>query len=213
MTTDTAATVANLPDTTNFMIDAKGRHVPVHLVSDLEKLQDQLVTNVMNFAISLSAQIARFKTHTFDDVDTYMSLSAEKYGAKRRGQKGNMKFQSYNGCMRLIVAVQDHLDFGPELQTAKALVDECISEWASEASDKIKKLVSHAFDVDKAGRINREALFSLRRLQIDDPRWKSAMEAIADSMRIAGSKTYIRLYQRATATDDWLLVPIDLAAV
>ncbi len=207
MTTETTTAVP-----AGMMMDAKGRFVPEHLVGDLDKLQDQLVKTVLGYAEPLSAQIARFKAHTFDDVHSFMILAAEKYGAKPRGQKGNMTFQSYDGCLKLIVAVQDHIDFGPEIQVAKDLVDECIAEWASESRGEIQKLVTHAFDVDKAGKINREGLFSLRRLQINDPRWTKAMEAISDSIRVTGSKTYVRLYRRASATDPWSLVTIDLAA-
>jgi len=207
MTTETTTAIP-----AGMMMDAKGRFVPEHLVGDLDKLQDQLVKAVMGYAEPLSSQISRFKVHTFDDVHSFMALAAEKYGAKPRGQKGNMTFQSYDGCLKLIVAVQDRLDFGPELQTAKDLVDECIAEWASDSRGEIRKLVTHAFDVDKAGKIDRGALFSLRRLNIDDPRWLRAMEAIGDSMRVTGSKTYIRLYRRPSATDKWSLVTIDLAA-
>ena len=51
----------------------------------------------------------------------------------------------------------------------------------------------------------------LLRLDIDDPRWKQAMEAIRDAMRVTGSKEYVRFYRRASIAARWEPVTIDLA--
>ena len=67
--------------------------------------------------------------------------------------------------------------------------------------------------VDKAGRVNREALLRLRKLQIDDPTWKRAMEALTESERVEGSKTYMRFQIRKAVDQDWETISIDLAAV
>ncbi|MGO1078302.1 DUF3164 family protein [Inquilinus sp. CA228] len=192
--------------------DAKGRFVPDHLVKATDKLQDQLVTKMLAYADELSAQIGRFKAHCFDDVGTFVDLLAEQYGVTRGAGKGNMSFNSFDGTLKVVIAVADHLTFGPELQVAKSLVDECIAEWSEGSNDQIKVLVQHAFQVDKTGKVSREAIFALRRLDIQDERWQRAMAAINDSVRIEGSKTYIRFYRRATPEDSWRPVTIDLAA-
>ncbi|MGB0747155.1 MAG: DUF3164 family protein [Magnetospiraceae bacterium] len=195
-----------------YMMDAKGRLVPEHLVKRQALLEDQMVKKILEYADALSAQIARFKGHTFDDVAAFMDLLAEEYGAKKGGAKGNVTFSTYDGCAKVQVAVQDHIAFGPELQVAKELIDACIGEWAAGSRDEIRALVNHAFEVDKPGQVKREALFALRKIEIDDPRWKEAQKAITDSIRITGSKTYVRFYRRATAQDRWRAITIDLAA-
>ncbi|HEY9344208.1 MAG TPA: DUF3164 family protein [Inquilinus sp.] len=195
-----------------YLKDAKGRLVPEHLVKPTDKLQDQLVAKMLAYADELSAQIARFKAHCFDDVGTFVDLLAEQYGVTRGGGKGNMSFNSYDGTLKVVIAVADHLTFGPELQIAKTLVDECIAEWSEGSSDHIKVLVQHAFQVDQAGKVSREAIFGLRRLEIQDDRWQRAMAAINDSVRIEGSKAYIRFYRRPTPEATWQAVTIDLAA-
>ncbi|MCO5059669.1 MAG: DUF3164 family protein, partial [Rhizobiaceae bacterium] len=48
-------------------------------------------------------------------------------------------------------------------------------------------------------------------LDIEDPRWKKAMEAIRDAMRVVGSKTYVRCYERESHDGEWRAVTIDLA--
>ncbi|WP_255448627.1 DUF3164 family protein, partial [Telmatospirillum sp. J64-1] len=158
-----------------YMKDAKGRLVPEHLVTAEDKLEDQMVRKVLGYADELSAQIARFKGHTFEDVGAFLSLIAEKYQSKRGGQKGNMTFTTYDGTMKIQVQVADSITFGPQLQIAKDLIDECIAEWAEGAPDEIRALVEYAFRTDKEGLVNREAIFALRRIDIQDRRWQQAM--------------------------------------
>ena len=196
-----------------YMADAKGRLVPVDQVKSQHKLEDQLVAKILGYAEDLSAQIARFKGHCFDDVGAFLQLLGERYGATRGGRKGNMMFTSYDGLTRVTVQVADHLSFGPELQVAKELIDGCIAEWSEGARGEIRALVNHAFAVDKQGQVSRDAIFALRRVQIDDARWQRAMDAIADSIRVTGSKTYIRFHRRPDPTAKWQAVSIDLASV
>lgn len=194
-------------------IDAKGRKVPENLVSDVDKLKEQAVESIVNFAVDLSDQIKRFKGHTFDDVYALVDTLKEKYGATVGGPKGNIELVSYDGCRKVQISVADHIAFGPELHAAKELIDECITEWSEGSGDEIRALVQHAFATDKPGHVNREALFSLRRMKIDDPKWASAMEAITDSIRIVGSKEYARVYRRPNPKAAWEMVPLNIAAV
>lgn len=196
-----------------FMADAKGRLTPVGLVKATDKLEDQLVRTILGYADELNQRIARFKGHTFDDVGAFLDLLAKQYGWKPKdGAKGNMTFTSYDGCQMVKVQVADTLAFGPELQIAKGLIDECIAEWAEGSRDEIRALVEHAFRPNNEGQVSREAVFSLRKIDIDDQRWKNAIQAINDSIRIQGSKTYLRFYRRAKPTDRWENVTIDLAS-
>jgi len=201
---------ATIPD--GYKADAKGHLVPENLIKPQEMLEDQTVRSVIDHARELSAQIARFRGHTFDDVASFMDILAERYGASKGGKKGNVTLTSFDGCLKITVQVQDTLVFGPELQVAKTLFDECISEWSAGADDRVRALVDHAFQVDKQGKINREALFSLRRLDIDDDAWRRAVQALNDSIRVQGSKEYIRFYQRAAPTDKWEAITIDIAS-
>ncbi len=193
--------------------DPKGRMVPDRLVSDADKLKDEVARKVLGFAEELSAQIARFRAHTFDDVYALLDLLKEKYGAAPGGPKGNVEIVSFDGCVKVQVAVADSITFGPELQAAKALIDECIAEWSDGSRDEIRALVTHAFETRKSGQIAREAVFGLRRLDIKDEKWRRAMDAITDSIRIVGSRAYVRVYKRRTAEEGWQMVQLNIAAV
>lgn len=196
-----------------YMQDAKGALVPLALVKPIDKLMDETVRKMINFARGLSAQIARFKGHCFDDLGSFQALIAQEYGASVGGAKGNVSLTSYDGCKKVQFQVSDLIEFGPELQAAKKLVDACLGEWSAGSRDEIRAIVSRAFNVDKEGHINRAELFMLLRVGIEDPRWLQAMAAIRDSIRVIGSKTYIRFYERPSPDAAWQAVTIDLAAV
>jgi hypothetical protein len=196
-----------------YYADSKGRHVPARLVKETDRLEDQTVETIVGFARPLSAQIARFKAHTFEDIAAFKSLLAEKYGAKCGGPKGNLTLTSYDGCLKVQVQIADQIAFGPQLQTAKSLIDQCITAWSDGSRDEIKALVDHAFQVSKEGAINMDSVLGLRRLEIDDPVWISAMTAISDAIRIVGSKTYLRISERDGPDDKWRLISIDMASV
>lgn len=194
------------------MRDAGGRLVPEEIVKAEHKLEDQTVRKIIGFAEDLSARISRFRGHTFDDVASFVELLAEKYDGKRGGAKGNTTITSYDGCLKVVVAVQEQLSFGPELQVAKELVDECIAAWSDGATPELLALVAHAFQVDKEGRINRAALFQLRRLDIKREPWPQAMAALGDAIRVIGSREYVRFYKRPNPRGRWEAITIDLAA-
>ena len=69
------------------------------------------------------------------------------------------------------------------------------------------------FQTDKEGKINTGRVLGLRRLEIRDPKWQSAMDAIADSMQTVGSKPYVRFYKRSEATGEYLPIILDVAGV
>ncbi|WP_440411097.1 DUF3164 family protein [Neorhizobium petrolearium] len=195
----------------SFMTNSKGGLDPVDNVKPQHKLEDQTVRKCIAFAADLSAQIGRFRGHTAADLTALDAILAEQYGARIGGKKGNRTYQTYDGLMKVQVQVSDLIDFGPELHVAKALIDECLMEWSADSRPEIQSIVTRAFNTDKEGQVNRSDVFMLLKLEIEDERWKKAMEAVRDAIRITGSKEYVRFYRRASVHDDWTAITIDLA--
>lgn len=200
-------------DGKTYMRDAKGALVPVEVVKAQDQLQDETVRKIVGYAKALSEQMQRFKAHVFEDVGDLEALLAQEYELTLGGAKGNKTLMSYDGCFKVQIAVADRVDFGPELQIAKTLIDECLNEWAANARPEIRAIVTRAFNTDKEGQINRSEIFMLLRLEIEDARWQRAMSAIRDAMRVVGSKTYVRCYMRDHAEAAWEPVVLDLARV
>ncbi|MEM6727842.1 MAG: DUF3164 family protein, partial [Pseudomonadota bacterium] len=68
--------------------------------------------------------------------------------------------------------------------------------WSEGSNDNLKTLIFDAFQVNKEGKIDTGRVLGLRRLNIEDDKWVKAMEAVSDAVRVTGSRTYIRFYEK-----------------
>ena len=192
--------------------DGKGRLVPDRLIRPQDGLEDQTVRRILAFGVDLADQISRFRQHSFADVAALLEIMANEYGGGRRpGRRGNYSLSSYDGRAKVVIQAQDTIVFGPELQAARTIINACLEEWSSNSNENIQAIVQHAFQPDKQGQVSREAVLRLRRLDIDDDRWRMARRAIDDSIRVTGSRVYLRLYVRGSQEGAWKAVPIDIA--
>ena len=205
--------MANQAIPAGYWQDASGNLIPESKIKDIDKLRHQVVTDLCLMAEKSRDGLADFKARAMQEVAALVSTSMEQYGVKAGGEKGNVTLISFDGRYKLVRSMQDKLTFGEQLMAAKALIDECVHEWAHNADDNIKVLVNHAFQTDKEGKINTGRVLGLRRLEIRDAKWQSAMQAIADSIQIASTKPYVRFYKRNETSGDYLGISLDVAAV
>ena len=66
--------------------------------------------------------------------------------------------------------------------------------------------------MDKEGNISTARVLGLRRLAIDDAKWRRAMDALSDSLQVHTSKAFVRVYRRDTA-GEYQLINLDVAKV
>lgn len=198
---------------TGYVQDARGRLIPESLVEPIDQLRDQTVTSLVVAAKRLQSEMADFKTKAFGDIAAFVETSHETYGVKVGGAKGNVSLITFDGRYKIVRQIAEHLQFDERLQAAKELVDECLREWTEGSNDKVKVLINEAFQVDKEGNVNTGRILALRRLAIDDQKWTRAMRAIVDSIRVTGSKPYIRLYERVDETEEYRAISLDLATL
>lgn len=196
-----------------YRVDALGRLVPEASIKPTDLLRDRLVMEAVEQAQAISTMLLNFKTRVFGDIDALEQISKEQYGVVSRGTKGNLTLTSFDGRYKLMRANQDQIEFNEHLQSAKALLDECAHEWTANSHPGVRVLINDAFRADRNGELRTSRILSLRRHDIDDPRWKRAMEAIGDAIQVAGSRSYIRLYKRVGDTDRYEAIPLDLAGV
>lgn len=179
-----------------FKQDSKGRLVPESTIKPIDIERDALVVRLIENVKVVQEQLQQFKALAFGDIAAFVDLSLEQYDVHLGGSKGNVTLYSFNGQFKIVRQIQDSIRFDERLQAAKILIDECIQSWSADSNDYLKVLVNDAFQVDKEGKISTGRVLGLRRHSIDDPKWKEAMEAIADSIRVVDSKSYVRFYER-----------------
>jgi len=195
-----------------YMKDSQGRMVPVDMVSEIDKLRDETVKTVTGKALEMQGKLRKLKNEMMGEIAAFVDLSAERYGVKIGGKKGNITLTSYDGEYKILLAVNEHIQFDERLQVAKELIDQCIKKWSEGSRTEIQALVNDAFYVDKGGKLNTARILGLRRLNIQDETWKKAMDAITESINVSGSKEYVRVYRRGK-NDEYTQISLDLAAL
>lgn len=197
----------------DFRYNAQGHMVPLSKIKPIDLDRDDLINELFSKAETLRKQMVAFKQQAMGDVYAFVELVAEKYEAKLGGKKGNISLTSYDGKRQIRIQMAEMLHFDERAEAAKSLIDECIHEWSEGTNDNIKALVDYAFKTNTDGQLSAGRILGLLRLEIDDHKWKQAMEALKDSMQITGSSAYIRFYIRRSTDDRFQNISLDLAAI
>ena len=200
----------NIPE--GYMENAQGHLVPVAQVRPIDKSRDEFVKEKVAKIREMQQALKSLKQELMADTAAFVQLSAERYGAKIGGEKGNVTLETYDRKLRLVRQVSETLAFDEGLMAAKALIDKCLSDWCEQAPGELRAVVEQAFRVNKEGRINTNAVLALRKLDISDERWMNAMQAIGDSLTVADTKPYIRVYER-DEFGKYHAIPLDMAAL
>lgn len=200
-----------VPD--GYKMDSKGRLIPVSLIPPVDLIRSDMVMALFEGAVNLRNQMDNFKQQVFSEISAFCELSADKYGETVGGKKGNMTFITFDGRLKISVAISDTLVFDERLQIAKGLIDECVQQWLVGARPEIAALINDAFQVDKAGNISTWRVLALRKLDITDETWVQAMRALNDSVQVQSSKSYVRFYRRVGDSERYEPVSLDFAAL
>ena len=195
-----------------YMKNSKGHLVPLEQVSDYDKEKEELVRRLISKAVPIQETMRDFKVEALGDMYAFMELAFEKYEAKKRELK-NFRLTTFDGTLRVEVAVNDFLEFDEQLQAAKSLVDECLIGWTEDARPEVRALVSQAFETDKEGSVSPSKVIPLLRLEIDDADWNTAMKAVKASLTVQYSKKYIRFKRRTGPEGKWENIVLDIAAL
>ncbi|RYL25164.1 DUF3164 family protein [Acinetobacter piscicola] len=186
--------VTQIPE--GFKQDSKGRLVPESTIKPIDFERDALVSRLIKNVKKVQQQLKQFKALAFGDIAAFVDLSLEQYDVHLGGNKGNVTLYSFDGQYKIVRQIQDSIRFDERLQAAKILIDECIQSWSADSNDHLKVLILDAFQVDKEGKISTGRVLGLRRHDIKDEKWLQAMDAIAESINIVDSKSYVRFYER-----------------
>ena len=176
--------------------NSKGHLVPVEQIEEVDLLRDDFVCKAVESARSMSGEITQFKEQVTGDMSAFLDLSAEKFGVKLGGSKGNITLRSFDGKYMVTRKIAERIEFDERLQAAKILVDQCLREWTQDSPSEVQALIDDAFQVDKKGRINTMGVLRLRRLKIEHAKWQQAMDAIGEAITITDSCTYTSFYER-----------------
>lgn len=195
---------------TGCRLNALGHWVPEDRIKTIDLLRDELVRKLVAEAEALSQLIAKAKADFHSQIAAFVELSAAEYRVHRGGKKGNVTLVSYDGQYKVERAIAELILFDERLQAAKALIDECLNDWTTDARTELRAIVQDAFRVDQQQQLRVQQILGLLRFEISDERWIRAMAAIKDSIQVIGSKSYVRFYRRVGASS-WRRISLNAA--
>lgn len=208
------------PTAAAMLSDGKGRFCPVNIISDIDLARNTLVNSRNEKALELSTLIEQFKAETFADIDAFIDISNSEHdgkigvvseNSKRKVWKGNIQLINYSATQKINLKISDKIAFSEKLNNAMEKLQGLIKAHSSDIDDIIKVLINEAFRVDKTGYIDTQKILELRRYKINHPVWKSAMDDIAESIQIVGSKSYLQFWHRDTPEAEWQSIALDIA--
>jgi len=197
-------------------IDSQGRELPTKYVPERDKRATRLVAKHFRAASALSEKLRALRETVLADVDAFVDWSAQASGVKPAGgEKGNVDLTSFDGLSQIRIRKPEYIAFDERLQQAKTLIDEFLrARSGSEVDAALVEIITAAFTTTRDGRVRADAVLSVqRRVKINDPLWRRAMDLIEESKRALKAKTYIRFYHRVNTEADWTMIELDIANV
>lgn len=201
------------PVPAGYVRNAVGHLVPEENVREQDKLRDQVARDLATAAIALNEALAHFKQKALAEIADLVSIAGDRYGMQMGGKKGNVSVISYDGQFKVMRSYADRISFTEEMEVAKEAVLNCVNTWAEGTNSHLRTIINRVFTPSRNGQIKTADVLDLLRLEIDDERWKTAMQAVKDSILVTGTAVYIRVYRRIGTTDQYQAIPLDLAAV
>jgi hypothetical protein len=198
-----------------FKENARGDWVPVANIKAKDLMQEEVVDELYAEAMELREKMAAFKAKCFERLDDFRILMDQEYNAPIGGAGGNATFKSFDGRKAVSIDIDQSVEFGPELEQAKKLIDLCLLDWSEGANSNLVTFVYQAFDVNKAGKVDMDRVRGLKNFDIpnQDDRWDQAMKVIEEAVRPVSSKRAIRFKEKDDTTGKMVGVSLNFSAL
>ena len=189
----------SLKDKDGNWIDPRGQAVPQAYVKALDRKRDHEVEMAVKEALVIEKRMKDLKEKILGRIMKYRAAIEKDTGVKLEG-KGNLCLTNFSGDKQLEFSMNDIIVFDEKLQIARQLINDCIGEWSDGANKNLKVVINQAFELDKKGKVNTQAILKLRQLNIRNAKWKKAMELIGESISITGTRQYLNIRARKNSS-------------
>ena len=181
----------------DYIEDATGALIPRAKVHEIDLRRDRLVRELVENARAHSGILAEFKKDSMDALDDFRAESAKELKHKTKTfNTPNYQMDSFDGKYRVKITTAEFFTFDERLSIAKELIDKAVKAESKGASLNLVAIVNKALAIDKEGSVSAAKVLNLKQLNIDNPDWKKAMEAISQGCKLTRTKRYITFYER-----------------
>lgn len=186
----------DLPIPEGYLRNAVGHLVHESEISEQDKLRDQVVMDLVTQGKELHKALQAYKKKALADIADLINIASQKWQMSIGGKKGNVSLVSFDGEFMVQRVYSERITYTEEMEVAKAKVLECVQGWSAESNIHLATLAMRAFQTNKKGEISMSRIVEMLSYEIDDPKWRQAMEAVNDSLMVCGTAVYIRIYER-----------------
>jgi len=191
-----------------------GSRIPARRIEARRLLAHDTAHKLVSQARTLQEIVREEKLKFYAEVDAYIDLVLESYGARLGGTRGGLRIEAIDGVRKVEVSVSDYQSVTAAIEAARVLMNEILDDLTGDASDDLRAIVGSAFARNsKTGKISTERVLALRQLGLSHPKWPQAKDAISDAIITAGNKRYIRFHERESPQHAWKQVDLNFSSL
>jgi hypothetical protein len=202
-----------MSDETDLIRRPDGSYVRLSELEPRKALGHDLACTIFARADAESASLTDLKAWILREMRAYRDMMLADYGVRIGGSEGGFSVRSVCGTKVVRLDIAKQTTFGPELEAAKALLDEFFEAELDGSSEAIREIVTKAFKLNSKGRLDTQGILGLRDFKFENEVWQRAMQAIDDAICRDNATTYVRVYRADPERKTEKMIPLDLAKV
>ena len=189
-------------------IDLKGDTVPARYVSKFDKARDAVSRRIHKRFVDERKRLEQLVKDCIADLDGLMKLKESV------GLKGNFQTSSFDGNIQVSIDQQYNIQLDERVAKARELMLEYVNSEISRLDEDMtlmRKLVEDGFRANAKGYLPIASILRLTRYEVNNAKWKKAVDILKDAMRPVPGKRYLNCRVRASRQHDFQTIRLDLA--
>lgn len=192
-------------------LDKDGREIPSTYLHKIDRDKHAAALRIAKKAQALSQQLEAFKNELIEACDAlHQRALDENRVTLRENSKGSYTISTIDKKVKVEVNVSEFGGFGDDISIAHALIKEFMLEKTKGIDAELAQIITGAFET-RGGNLDAKRILALKKLNIQHPKWKQAMDVIDKSYEVRNTKRYPRVWIM-DSRGEYKSVKLDLAA-
>ncbi len=169
----------------------KGTVIHPDRIPVTDKLEDMLADGLADEAEKLNIALREFKIKAYARCYGLFDLLREKYNMERiAGKTGAVTLSNYDRTVKVKIAVNKLIEFDQKINLAQEKISKWMTFKSTDIDQELKTVIMDKFS-EKDGKVKVREILDLKKYDFEGELWEEAMELIDESLKIAGTKSYI----------------------
>lgn len=205
--------MATQRSTAEFWIDETGSKIPYNRTTRIERLMERQSAKLLGNSLKINKALSDLK-HEFEAIcdEIFREFMAEK--EIKPTYKGNFTWYNFDRSIKVEVNINERITFDELMITAaREKLERFLTDNMDGKVEFVKELVIDAFKTSR-GQLDAKKVMGLLkyRTKIKDQLYQSAMADIEGSIRRPSSRTYYRIFERASS-GEYKLIDLNFSSI